>query len=128
MAQEQELRACFECVQRYRMCKKTEKFPKQINKEYFRQLDFHQSSDIRAGNALAAEMDKMWSYYHDKKHQIWLWREVDHATNTPIVYSFGTREHKYLDELLALLKPFNTGTVYADDNHTYLIEFLPKIS
>jgi len=64
-------------------------------------------------------MDEMWSYYHDKKHQIWLWWAIDHATNTPLVYTFGTREHKYLDELLTLLKPFNIGTVYADDNYAY---------
>ena len=64
-------------------------------------------------------MDEMWSFYHDKSHQIWLWWAVDHATNTPLAYTFGTREHKYLDELLALLKPFNIGTVYSDDNYAY---------
>jgi insertion element IS1 protein InsB len=64
-------------------------------------------------------MDEMWSYYHDKSRQIWLWWAVDHATNTPIAYTFGTREHKYLDELLSLLKPFNIGIVYADKNYAY---------
>ena len=44
------------------------------------------------------EMDEMWSFYHDKKHQIWLWWAVEHRTNTPIAFVFGTREHKYLDE------------------------------
>lgn len=44
---------------------------------------------------------------------------VDHETNTPLAYVFGTREHKYLDELLELLKPFSTGTVYADNNYAY---------
>jgi insertion element IS1 protein InsB len=68
---------------------------------------------------LAAEMDEMWSFYQDKSHQDWLWWAVDHATNTPIAYTFGTREHKYLDELLALLEPFNIGTVYVDDNYAY---------
>jgi insertion element IS1 protein InsB len=52
-------------------------------------------------------------------HQIWLWLAVDHTTNTPLAYTFGTRKHKYLDELLALLKPFNIGTVYADNNYAY---------
>jgi insertion element IS1 protein InsB len=61
----------------------------------------------------------MWSYYHDKSHQIWLWWAVDHATNTPLAYTFGTREHKHLDELLTLLKPFNIGTVYSDNNYAY---------
>jgi insertion element IS1 protein InsB len=70
-------------------------------------------------NPLAVEMDEMWSFYHDKGHQDWLWWAVDHKTNTPLAYTFGTRKHKYLDELLALLKPFNIGTVYADDNYAY---------
>ena len=56
----------------------------------------------------------MWSYYHDKKHQIWLWWAVDHATNIPLAYTFGTREHKYLDELLVLLNPFKIGTICSD--------------
>lgn len=64
-------------------------------------------------------MDEMWSYYHDKRHQLWLWWAVDHATNKPLAYVFGTREHKYLDELLELLKPFSIGTVYADNNYAY---------
>lgn len=64
-------------------------------------------------------MDEMWSFYHDKSHQIWLWWAVDHATNTPLAFTFGTREHKYLDELLALLKTVPIGTVYADSNYAY---------
>ena len=64
-------------------------------------------------------MDEMWSFYRNKKHQIWLWWAIDHATNTPLAYTFGTREHKYLDELLGLLSPFNIGTVYSDDNYAY---------
>ena len=50
---------------------------------------------------------------------MWLWWAVDHETNIPLAYTFGTREHKYLDELLALLKPFPIGTVYADNNYAY---------
>jgi insertion element IS1 protein InsB len=61
----------------------------------------------------------MWSFYHDKSHQIWLWWAIDHNTNTVLAYTFGTRKHKYLNELLTLLKPFNIGTVYADDNYAY---------
>ena len=64
-------------------------------------------------------MDEMWSYYHDKSHQIWLWWAVDHDTNTPLAYVFGSREHKYLDELLELLEPFNLGKVYTDGNFAY---------
>ena len=61
----------------------------------------------------------MWSYYHDKSHQVWLWWAVDHETNVPLAYTFGTREHRYLDELLFLLAPFPIGTVYADNNYAY---------
>ena len=64
-------------------------------------------------------MDEMWSFYHDKGHQLWLWRAVEHKTNIPLAYVFGTREHKYLDELLKLLKPFSIETVYADNNYAY---------
>ncbi len=70
-------------------------------------------------SALAAEMDEMWSFYHDKSHQIWLWWAVEHSTNMPVTFTFGTREHKYLDELLKLLKPFNIKTVYTDYNYAY---------
>ena len=68
---------------------------------------------------IGAEMDEMWSYYHDKSHQVWLWWAVDHKTNIPLAYTFGTKEHKYLDELLPLLKPFPIGTIYADNNYAY---------
>ena len=68
---------------------------------------------------IPVEMDEMWSFYHDKSHQVWLWWAVEHETNTPLAYVFGTREHKYLDELLTLLKPFPVGTVYADGNYAY---------
>jgi IS1 family transposase len=37
----------------------------------------------------------------------------------PIAYSFGTREHKCLDELCALLAPFKIKIVYSDDNFAY---------
>ena len=39
-------------------------------------------------------MDEMWSFYHDKAHQIWLWWAVEHTTNMPVAFTFGTREHK----------------------------------
>lgn len=52
-------------------------------------------------------MDEMWSFCHDKQNQIWLWWAVDHETNTPLAYTFGTREYKYPDELPELLRPFN---------------------
>lgn len=75
--------------------------------------------DVDIYQSISTEMDEMWSFYHDKSHQIWLWWAVDHATNTPLAFTFGTREHKYLDELLALLKTVPIGTVYADSNYAY---------
>ena len=66
-------------------------------------------------------MDEMWSFYHDKKHQVWLWWAIDHKTNTPLAFVFGTREHKNLDELLSLLKNQNIKikAVYTDNNFAY---------
>ena len=64
-------------------------------------------------------MDEMWSFYHDKSHQIWLWWAIDHAANTPLAFTFGTREHKNLDDLLALLQPFPIRRVYTDNNIAY---------
>ena len=72
-------------------------------------------------------MDEMWSFYHDKKHQIWLWWAVEHETNIPLAYTFGTREHKYLDKLLDLLKPFPIRTVYADNNFAYEKKIKDKV-
>ena len=65
------------------------------------------------------EMDEMWSFVHDKSQQYWLWWAIDHNTGAPLAYCFGTREHKYLDELLELLKPFDINIVFADDNWAY---------
>ena len=41
------------------------------------------------------------------------------SANTPLAYVSGTGEHKYLDELLTLLRPFPIGKVYADGNYAY---------
>ena len=90
-----------------------------MNKEYLKKCDAKKKIDIVVSNAMSAEMDEMWSFYQNKQNQIWLWWAVDHETNTPLAYVFGTREYKYLDELLKLLKPFNIGTVYADNNFAY---------
>ncbi|MDR2203849.1 MAG: hypothetical protein LBE76_06090, partial [Nitrososphaerota archaeon] len=48
------------------------------------------------------EMDEMWSYVHDKKHQYWLWHAIDHRTGEVLAYTFGTREYCVLEELLLL--------------------------
>jgi insertion element IS1 protein InsB len=54
-----------------------------------------------------------------KSHQCWLWWAIDHATGVVLAYCFGTREHKYLNELRSLLAPFKLNIVYCDDNFAY---------
>jgi hypothetical protein len=54
---------------RYKRIKKKEKQLKYVNKEY---LETH--------IIISVEMDEMWSFYHDKRHQIWLWWAIDHET------------------------------------------------
>ena len=72
-------------------------------------------------------MDEMWSYDGNKKNQVWLWWAVDHNTHTPLAFTFGTREHRYLDELINLLKPFNIKTVFSDNNFSYKDRISEKI-
>ena len=89
-----------------------------INYDY---IEHHKNGDIPVDFVRVdeAEMDEMWSFYHDKKHQIWLWWAIDHNTGEPLAFHFGTREHKNLDALLELLKPFSINIVYSDDNFAY---------
>jgi insertion element IS1 protein InsB len=72
-------------------------------------------------------MDEMWNFYHDKKHQVWLWRAVDHETREAVAFWFGTREHKNPDKLLELLKPLKPGRVYTDGNYAYYERFSPEV-
>ncbi len=90
-----------------------------MNEDYLAKVKAEKPVDVDIIQTLSTEMDEMWSFYHDKSHQIWLWWAVDHATNTPLAFTFGTREHKNLDKLLGLLKPFPIGKVYADRNFAY---------
>lgn len=108
-------------IQRYgdSRFKKTKKFVKQVNEDYLKSVTSEKPVDVAICKVLPAEMDEMWSYYHDKSHQIWLWWAVDHARNIPLAFTFGTREHKNLDELLALLEPFPIGKVYTDNHFAY---------
>ncbi len=90
-----------------------------MNEDYLAKVEAEKPVDVDIIQTLSTEMDEMWSFYHDKSHQIWLWWAVDHATNTPLAFTFGTREHKNLDKLLKLLSPFPIGKVYADHNFAY---------
>jgi insertion element IS1 protein InsB len=73
--------------------------------------------------AIHVEMDEMWSFYHDKKRQIWLWRAIDHETGGAGAFWFGAREHKNLEKLLEPLEPLDIGRVYADGNYAYYERF-----
>jgi IS1 family transposase/transposase-like protein len=89
-----------------------------VNYDY---LNAHKDSGI-TGEIVPvseAEIDEMWSFVGDKSRQYWLWRAVDHNMGEPLAFHFGTGEHKNLDALLELLKPFNINTVYSDDNSAY---------
>ena len=61
----------------------------------------------------------MWSYYLNKKKQIWLWWAIDHDTNIPLAFTFGDRTDNNLYDLLMLLKKYEIGKVYTDNNFAY---------
>ena len=73
---------------------------------------------VRLGEA---EADEMWSFVGNKDNQVWLWWILDHNTNEPIAYTFGTKEHVYLDQLRDILGCyFEIKTIYTDGNQAYL--------
>ena len=49
------------------------------------------------------EADEMWSFCGNKKNQVWLWWALDHGTNEPMAYIFGTRERAYVNDLRDML-------------------------
>jgi IS1 family transposase len=89
-----------------------------VNKEY---LESHKNIAIRV------EMDEMRGFYHDKKHQIWLWRATGHESGGASAFWFGTREHKNLDRLLELLEPLNIGKACTDGSYAYYERVLPEV-
>ena len=89
-----------------------------VNRAYLENRD-NQNSIVEIVSATEAEMDEMWSFVHDKSQQYWLWWAIDHNTGEPLAFCFGTREYKYLDDLLSLLVPFGIEKVYADNNLVY---------
>ena len=85
---------------------------------------------VCSNQALVAEveMDEMWSFVLDKSHQRWLWWAFGHNTGVPwVIYCFGTREHKHLDELRRLLFPFRISIVYCDDTSAYEIRIVESV-
>ena len=89
-----------------------------VNHSYLEQLQ-SQEIEIEIVSGTEAEMDEMWSFVHDKSQQYWLWWAIDHRTGEPLGFCFGTKEHKNLDKLLDLLRPFGIVKVYADNNPVY---------
>jgi IS1 family transposase/transposase-like protein len=89
-----------------------------INYDY---LDSRRNGDITVEVVPVneVEMDEMWSFAGDKRHQYWLWWAIDHVTGEPLAFHFGTREYENPDELLALLRPFDIKAVYSDNNFAY---------
>jgi IS1 family transposase/transposase-like protein len=98
--------------------KKKEDWLNQVNINY---IESHRNSHIEADLIFVeeVEMDEMWSFVHDKSQQYWLWWAIDHNTGEPLAYVLGTREHKFLDELLELLNIFDIDIVFSDDNFAY---------
>ena len=79
------------------------------------------SSDAKKVGAggLGVEMDEQWSWCGNKHQQVWLWWAVDHETNTPLAFTFGTHEHQYLDVLMGMLVGFNINVYYTDNHFAY---------
>jgi insertion element IS1 protein InsB len=70
---------------------------------------------------------EMWSFYHDKGHQIWLWQTIGHETGVVAAFWFGTREHKNPGRLLELLEPLNIRKACTDGNYAYYERFSPEV-
>jgi len=98
---------------------------KPVNEEYLEKKNSQNKPiDIEIRNAmssesLSVEMDEMWSYYLNKKKQIWLWWAVDHDTNIPLAFTFGDRTYDNLHDLLMLLEDYEIGKIYTDNNFAY---------
>jgi insertion element IS1 protein InsB len=62
----------------------------------------------------AAEMDEMWSFVGNKKHQRWLWHAIDHATGNVLAYVLAPHTDAALKSLMQLLQPFGIERFYTD--------------
>lgn len=90
-----------------------------VNHNYI-EAHLAETYDVEFISLSESEMDEMWSFFGDKKHQIWLWWAIDHNTGEPLAFYFGTREHESLNKLRDLLCAyFDIETVYSDDNFAY---------
>ena len=75
--------------------------------------------EIEIASGTEAEMDGVRSFVHGKSQQCWLWRAIERKTGAPLAFHFGTRKRENLDELPALLNPFNVRKAYTDKNPAY---------
>ncbi len=73
-----------------------------------------------------AELDEMWSYVGNKKHQRWLWHAIDHNSGEILAYVLGARKDTVFLELKALLEPFGITRFYTDDWGAYERHLPPK--
>jgi IS1 family transposase len=89
-----------------------------VNYNYIKKFE-DQNINVEIVSGTEAEMDEMWSFVHDKSQQYWLWWAIDHNSGEPLAFCFGTREHKYLEELKGLLVDFNITVAYVDGNSAY---------
>jgi IS1 family transposase len=70
---------------------------------------------------------EMWGFYHDKGHQIWLWRAASRETGVVAAFWFGTREHKNSGRLLELLEPLSIGNACTNGRCAYCERFSPEV-
>jgi insertion element IS1 protein InsB len=73
-----------------------------------------------------AEMDEMWSFVGDKRHQRWLWHAIDHHSGAILAYVLGTHTDTVFVKLKQLLAPFGITRFYTDDWGTYQRNLLPQ--
>ena len=50
---------------------------------------------------------------------------IDHNTDTPLAFCFGTREHKYFEELKELIEDFKVTAIFTDGNPAKRPQGLP---
>ncbi|MFA3763146.1 IS1 family transposase [Yersinia sp. 2466 StPb PI] len=74
---------------------------------------------------LFCELDEQWVFVGRKARQHWLWHACNTKTGGVLTYTFGRRTDETCRELLALLTPFNIGSITSDDWGSYARE-VPK--
>ncbi len=65
------------------------------------------------------EIDEQWSFVGNKKNQRWLWYAWEPNRKTVVAHVFGDRSRKTLENLLALLAPFEIQYYCTDDYAVY---------